>query len=513
MTAPPLLAMQGIAKAYGGVPALQEVSFTLHAGEIRALVGENGAGKSTLVKILAGAVGRDRGTIRLDGEPVELRSPAAALARGIGMIYQDPQLVPALSVAENVHLGAEPVRGRSGLVDRPAMERATRELLAELGETIDPEAPVGSLTAARRQVVAIARALSRRVRILVLDEPTAALTEHEAGTLFRIVRRLRDTGVGVVYITHRLDEVFALADRVTVLRDGREALTAPAIELDRPALIRAMVGRDLVREFPAQSRARGEELLRVEGLASGFVGPVGFALHRGEILGLAGLVGSGRSELAAALFGAAPRTAGRIVLEGRAIDPRTPGQAIALGLGLLTEDRDRLGLVGSMDVRENVTLAHLDDVASGPFLRRGREAAAARAQVDGLRIRPADIAMPVPHLSGGNRQKVVLARWLHTRSRVLLFDEPTAGVDVGARFEIYTLIHRLAASGTGILVISSDLPELLGLCDRILVLCEGRLAGELRAAEATQEAILQLASGGAAGPGREGAARAPRGER
>jgi len=321
------------------------------------------------------------------------------------------------------------------------------------------------------------------------------------------VRRLKGAGVGIVYITHRLDEVFALADAVVVLRDGRRVLAAPAAALDRRALIRAMVGRDLEREYPAAQRTRGAELLRVEGLVSGAVGPVSFALHRGEILGLAGLVGSGRSELAAALFGAAPREAGRVLLAGREIAPRAPHEAIALGLGLLPEDRDRLGLVGSMDVRENVTLANLDDVATGPFVRRGREEAAARARVDELHIRPADTAMPVPHLSGGNRQKVVLARWLHTRSRVLLFDEPTAGVDVGARFEIYTLIHRLAAAGTGVLVISSDLPELLGICDRILVMCEGRLAGERRAADMTQEGIMHLAAGGAgpAGASREDA--------
>jgi len=498
MTSPPLLAMRGITKTYGATRALDAVDFTLARGEIHALAGENGAGKSTLVKVLSGAVTCDAGRVALDGSPATVRSPSDALALGIGVLHQELQLVPQLSVAENVFLGHEPTRGASAFLDRAALVRETRALLDPLGETIDPALPVERLDIARRQLVAIARALSRRMRILVLDEPTAPLTPHEAERLFRIVRRLSEEGIGVLHITHRLDEIFALADRVTVLRDGKHVLTTRTAEIDRPTLIRAMVGRDLESEYPEGRSTPGRPLLEVDGLVSGRVGPVSFVLRRGEVLGMAGLVGAGRSEVVRAIFGADRRDGGRLSLDGRPIDPRSPRDAIAAGIGLLTEDRDQLGLVASMNVRENVTLASLQEIARGPFLSRTREVAAARARVDDLRIRPADIERPVGELSGGNRQKVVLARWLLTRCRVLIFDEPTSGVDVGARHEIYVLIRRLVDRGIGVLVVSSDLPEVLGLCDRVLVLREGRVAGELSAREATQELLLALAAPGAA---------------
>ena len=494
MTSPPLLEMRRVSKSYGEAHALVEASFDLASGEVHALVGENGAGKSTLVKILSGAVDRDAGDIRLDGEPAELRSPSDAVRLGIGMIYQDLQLVPELSVAENVVLGNEPTVGRWPFLDRAAAERRAETLVTQLGQRLDPSSRVADLSVAHRQIVAIARALSRRVRVLVLDEPTAPLTAHETANLFRVLGRLRAEGVGVVYISHRLEEIFEIADRVTVLRDGRLVLTTRASDIDRGALIRAMVGRDLDRRAPRVGIERGPELLRVEGLVSGRMGPVSLVLHRAEVLGIAGLVGSGRTDLIRAIFGAERREAGAVLLEGRPVAPRSPREAIALGIGLLTEDRDRLGLVGSMNVRENVTLASLRSLSVGGFLSRARETAAAMRRVDELRIRPADVEAPVAHLSGGNRQKVVLARWLETSSRVLMFDEPTAGVDVGARTEIHAAIRRLAEDGVGVIVVSSDLEEILEICDRVVVLCHGRVAGELPAQEATQEAILHLAA-------------------
>ncbi len=498
MSGSPLLEMRGVTKTYGGTRALDAVDFVLERGEIHALVGENGAGKSTLVKVLSGAVRRDAGVITIDGRPVEAASPAGAAALGIGILHQELQLVPQMSVAENVFLGHEPARGRGVLVDRAAMVRATEALLAELEAGIDPAAPVATLDLARRQLVAIARALSRRLRILVLDEPTAALTPHEAERLFRIVRRLRGEGVGVIHISHRLDEIAALAERVTVLRDGTLIRTARTSELDRDTLIRSMVGRELPDEYPDSRTEPADPLLEVDGLVSGRVGPVSFMLRRGEVLGMAGLVGAGRSEVVRAIFGAERRSAGRVRLCGRIVDPGSPREAIALGIGLLTEDRDRLGLVGTMNVRENVTLASLEAVARGPFLSRSRETAAVSARVEELTIRPPDAERPVTTLSGGNRQKVVLARWLQTRCRVLIFDEPTAGVDVGARHEIYVLVRGLVEQGIGVLIVSSDLPEVLGLCDRILVMREGTLAGELAAREASEERILALAAPGAA---------------
>jgi len=500
MSAPPLLEMRGIVKRYGEVTALAGTGFTLRAGEVHALVGENGAGKSTLVKILAGALSRDAGEIRIEGRAVEIDSPSAALALGIGMIPQDLNLVPELSVAENVFLGDEPVRGRGPFLDRPAMERAARAILAPLGETGDVRSPVAALSIARRQLVEIARALARRARVLALDEPTAPLSGNESAALFRTLARLRGEGVGILYISHRLEEIYEIAEHVTVLRDGEVVASASLAEIERPALIRLMVGRELEAPGEAARPAAGKELLRLEGIAGGRVEGIDLVLRRGEILGLAGLVGAGRSELVRLIFGADPRRAGRMFLEGCEVTPRTPREAIDLGIGLLTEDRNRLGLVLPMNVRENLTLASLTRHCRGPFLSAVRECAAAGRQFERLRIKARSPEAEVEELSGGNRQKVVLGRWLESGCKVLLFDEPSAGVDVGARHEIFALIRSLAADGTGVIVVSSDLDELLALADRVVVMCEGRLRGELSRAEATREKIMTLATArGAAG--------------
>ncbi len=484
----PLLALRDIVKRYDQVTVLKDVALRVAPGEIHALVGENGAGKSTLLKILCGALPPDAGIVTLEGKDVAFASPADALAAGISMIPQTLQLVPAMTVAENIVLGAEPWR-----IHARARDRAAAAALALLGETMDLDAPAGSLSLARRQLVEIARALSRRVRVLALDEPTASLTPRETEHLFGALRRLAAEGAGILYVSHRLDEVEEIADQVTVLRDGRVVLSAKSSALDRGAIVRAMVGGDLETHVPDE-RPRGEEILRLVGLCGPGVADVDLVLHRGEILGIGGLVGAGRTELARLIFGAERRLAGRMLLEGREVEPRSPRQAIALGVGLLPEDRDVLGLFPQMNVRENITLAGLRHFCTGPFVRAARERAAARAHAALLRLKAPSLEAGVAELSGGNRQKVVLARWLETRSRVLLFDEPTLGVDVGARQEIHALVRRLAAEGRGIVVISSDLDELLTLSDRIVVLRRGRLAGELPIAEATRERVMTLAT-------------------
>jgi len=426
--------------------------------------------------------------------PAELRSPLEAQKRGVGVIFQDFKLVPELTVAENILLGNEPRSRFAPFLDRRRMLSEARQALNRLGKSIDPSAPVSALGIGDRQMVEIAKAITRDVRILAMDEPTASLTETEIAGLFGVIRHLRAGGTGVIYISHRLNEIFEIGDRITVLRDGRAVHTCPVAGLDRAMLIRYMVGREIEEEYPKAELERGPVLLRVEGLSAPGVEGASFELCRGEILGFAGLVGAGRTQLALALFGASARTSGRVLLEGREVFPRSPHEAIREGIGLLTEDRNRYGLVLQMRVRENISLANLDEIAGGLFLSTGREKALARHYVDELQIRPAAVEAPVETLSGGNRQKVVIARWLNTKARLLIFDEPTAGIDVGARHEIYLMINRLAASGVGIMLISSDLPELLGVCDRIAVMNRGRIAGVLSRGEATQERVMTLAT-------------------
>jgi ribose transport system ATP-binding protein len=493
-----LLELRGISKAFPGVQALREVHFELREGEVHVLLGENGAGKSTLMKIVTGALPKDAGEIRLKGRKVEIRNPQHALSLGISMVYQEFNLAPHLSVAENIWLGREPLRNRwLGLVDRRRMREEAAALLGRLRLRLSPDLPVARLTVSQAQLVEIAKALSAHARILILDEPTAALSESEIDELFAIIHQLKAEGVSFVYISHRLEEIPRIGDRVTVLRDGEYVATVPA-DTSPAELIRLMVGRRLEQLYPKLPANPGQIRLEVERLRrSGVLHDISFHVRAGEVVGLAGLIGSGRTELARAIFGADPVDCKVIRVDGEAVDIRSPRDAIRAGIAYLSEDRKLLSLALNLSVLENITLASLDRFTTGPVIRVEQEKRAAQELVQKLRIRTPSLLQQVQYLSGGNQQKVVLARWLIREAKVLLFDEPTRGVDVGAKAEIFELIGRLAQNGAAILLISSYLPELLGMCDRILVMNRGRLVGELTREEATQERILTLATLGA----------------
>ena len=494
----PVLEMRGVRKTFPGVVALDGVDLTLHAGDVHMLLGENGAGKSTLMKILSGAYRKDDGDIRIDGRPVAIDSPRDALALGIRIIYQELNLIPHLSVAENIFLGELPSH-RLGLVDwRGLYDRASR-LMADLGldaASIDPRTPVGRLGMAQRQMVEIARALrSSDARILVMDEPTSSLTSREVTQLFLLIERLTARGVSIVYITHRLDEVFRIGKRVTVLRDGRHITTRRLSEVDVPELVRLMANRDLSEQFPKVRTARGRELLRVEHVSRGTaLSDVSLSVHAGEVVGVAGLVGAGRTELARVIAGADRCEHGRLIVDGHDVRLRAPADAIAHGIGLLPEDRKAEGLVPGLTVARNVALPHGRRLARLGVLPRRCEVALAGPIAEELRVK-ATATQPVRLLSGGNQQKVVLGKWLAGDVRLFIFDEPTRGIDVGAKVEIYNLMNRLTARGAGILMISSELPELLGMSDRILVMHRGRIQAEFDAADATEERVLTAALG------------------
>ena len=457
------------------------------------MVGENGAGKSTLMKIVAGVYRPDSGSIRLGGVPILNESPRQALERGISMIHQELNLAPNLSVAENVFLGRAPTRG--GLIDWRRLYADVEALADRLGIDLDVRARVDELSVARQQMVEIAKALSLDARVIIMDEPTSALTERETEALFDIIARLKSNGVAVVYISHRLDEIFRVADRVTVLRDGRLVGTLPIAQATQPQLIGMMVGRELTTLFPKESVEIGDPFLEVRHLRrKGALEDISFVLRRREILGLAGLVGAGRTELVRVLFGADPLDGGEILLEGRPVRIRRPRDAIRLGMGFVTEDRKLQGLVLGMNVRENETLASLAQVSKLGFLNLGRERTLAARLVEQLGVRTPSVEQEVANLSGGNQQKVVIAKWLATRARILILDEPTRGIDVGAKAEVHALMSRLASQGVSILMISSELPEILGMSDRILVMRQGRLSGEFTRDQASQEAILACAA-------------------
>ncbi|HEY0798625.1 MAG TPA: sugar ABC transporter ATP-binding protein [Candidatus Baltobacteraceae bacterium] len=490
--------MRGIAKSFPGVRALSGVSFEVLAGEVHALVGENGAGKSTLMKILAGAQPADEGEIEIDGKRVVIDGPRAAEQLGIGMIYQEFNLVPDLGVVENIVLGHEPQRGL--FLDTAAAAREATAVLTELGIALPLERPARRLSVAQQQMVEICKALMRKARLIVMDEPTAALTDREIDALFALITKLRAQQVAFVYISHRLEELPRIADRVTVLRDGRAIATKPIGELTQDEMIHLMVGRDLEAHFPVLPPvgADAPPVLTVSNLRSGRVDDVSFTVHAGEIVGLAGLVGAGRTEIVRAIAGADVPEAGTIEVQGRPIAVHGPHDAIVAGIALITEDRKSQGLVLGMSVRENTTLAHLEQFMHREFVDVSAERAITEREITELSIRTPSTEQIVRNLSGGNQQKVVLAKWLIGDARIYLFDEPTRGIDVGAKAEIYALMVALLERGAGIVMVSSELPEVLGMSHRILVVREGRIRAEFSHAEATPDKVIAVATGVAA---------------
>jgi ABC-type sugar transport system ATPase subunit len=503
---PPLVSLRRISKRFGGVIALAEVSIDILEGELHALCGENGAGKSTLMKVLSGVITEYDGDIILRGAPARFESTRDAEAAGVSIIHQELNLVDELSVAANVFLGRER-RGRFGFLDDRGMEEASARLLGELECSISPGERVGRLRVGDQQLVEIAKALSLEAGILIMDEPTSALTSAEVERLYRVIDTLRRRGVTILYISHKMDEVFRLADRITVLRDGKTVATKERDATSAREVTHLMVGREIEEARFDEPRRSGEPVLEVDGLSLPWPGhargwrlkDISLRLRRGEVLGIAGLMGAGRTELLECLFGAAPeRPSGRIRLDGREVRFEHPGEATRAGLALVTEDRKRLGLFSQMSVGENITLCVLSEARAFGLVEPAREAKLARGAIERLGIKAAGAAAPITSLSGGNQQKCVIARWLLTRPKVLLLDDPTRGVDVGAKAELYRLMDRLCRDGLGIILTSSELPELLTACDRILVLSEGRLTAEFLAGEATEAKILEAATLGAA---------------
>lgn len=493
----PALEMRNITKQFPGVRALDGVSLVVQPGEVHALLGENGAGKSTLMKILAGAQPMDTGEILLNGKQVHIDSPQKAMSLGISIIYQEFNLAPTLSVGENIFLGREPIGKVPGLVNFRKLYRDAQELISHLGVPMDVRSPVSRLSVAQQQMVEIAKATSRNSRIIVMDEPSATLTDHELSALFELIRKLKAQGVSIIYISHRLEEVFQVCDTATIMRDGRHIVTKPVSELTRDDIVKYMVGRELTEAIPKESAPIGDVALEVKGLnRKNVLHDINFSIHKGEIVGLAGLVGSGRTETARAVFGADTIDSGEIRVNGKAVKIRSPREAIKYGIGLVTEDRKQQGLILSMPVRHNTSMANLQVLSKFGFLSVTDERRVAEKYRAELSTKTPSVEQTVKNLSGGNQQKVVLSKWLFSGSRILIFDEPTRGIDVGAKSEIYKLMNQLAASGVAILMISSELPEVLGMSDRILVMHEGHIAGELSRAQASQEAIMQLATGG-----------------
>jgi ribose transport system ATP-binding protein len=492
-----VLNMQKIRKEFPGVLALDDVDFELRKGEVHVLLGENGAGKSTLVKILSGAHRTSSGEITLFGKRTEIESPKQAQTLGIGIIYQELNLVPSLTAAENIFLGRERTNA-IGLIDKPTIISDARNILSSIGLSIDCTQPVKTFGIAQRQMIEVAKALSLNARILIMDEPTSALSETEIKQLFDVIRRLKATGVAIIYISHRLQEIFEIGDRVTVLRDGRFVGTRLVRDTSHAELVKMMVNRELTEQYPRNRTNRGEEILRVENLnRKGVLRNISFSLHRGEILGISGLLGSGRTELARAIFGADPLDSGEIIIKGKRRKIKSTRNAVKLGLGFLTEDRKSQGLVLALTVKDNITLSSLDLFSRLGVISARREQQEADSFVQSLRIKTPGIDQKVLNLSGGNQQKVVLAKWLSRKADIFIFDEPTRGIDVGSKVEIYQLMNQLTAQGVAIIMISSELPEVLGMSDRILILHQHTIAGELSAQEATQERVMQYALGAA----------------
>ena len=494
MTAP-VLELRDVDKSFGAVRALQGAHLALHGGEAHALVGENGAGKSTLVKILTGVHTADHGEVRLDGAPVDFASPADARAAGIAVIFQEPTLFPDLSVAENIFMGRQPTRA-FGRIDHEALVTGAEALFDRLGHRLDPRRPARGLSIADQQLVEIAKALSFDARVLIMDEPTAALSGVEVERLFAVARSLRESGAAILFISHRFDEVFDLCDRVTVMRDGQHVSTDPIADLTVEEVVRRMVGRDVEALFPKVDAELGEVALQVDGLTrEGVFSDISFTVRRGEIVALAGLVGAGRSEVVRGIFGVDDLDAGTVTVNGQPLRPGSPSAAMAAGLALVPEDRRQQGLVMAQSVERNTTVTRRRHLARFGLLGGGREREWASRWTSRLQVKTASLRSPVSTLSGGNQQKVVLAKWLSTDPAVLIVDEPTRGIDVGTKAEVHRLLSELAGQGLAVLMVSSELPEVLGMADRVLVMHEGRLTADIPRAEATEETVMFAATG------------------
>ncbi len=487
------LSVRGIVKEYPGVRALDGVSIDFRQGEVHALMGENGAGKSTLIKTIAGAIQPDAGEIYVDGNKIEHMTTKLSRELGIAVIYQELMMIPALSAAENVFLGTD-VKKR-GLIDGRDMGRRAKEIFDQLGVDIDPASRTDRLSVAYQQMIEIARALVKNAKILIMDEPSAMLTEDEVQTMFRTVERLRESGVMIIYISHRLEEVFQISDRISIMRDGKYITTLNTRETNKPELIHYMVGRELTETFPEKDYESGDVGLEIKNFTGNGVRDISLSVRHGEILGLGGLVGAGRTELAQLIFGYVKKEAGEMFVEGKQVTVRNPKDAAALRIGLIPEDRKGQGLLLNFDLTSNVVLPSLPRLSKLTFVNKKREAEMAEDQRKALLIKTPTMAQKAKNLSGGNQQKVVLAKWLAAECDYLIFDEPTRGIDVGAKQEIYKLLRRLAADGKCIIMISSEMEELIGVSDRIIVLCEGKMTGELQKEEFNQDKILALASG------------------
>jgi rhamnose transport system ATP-binding protein len=493
--ATPAVRLIGVSKNYGPVTALNGVDLEVLPGEVHCLAGENGAGKSTLIKVLTGAIARDGGSYEISGTEIGRHpTPAQVREAGVGVVYQELSLLPELSVADNLLIATLP--NRFGVVSRRRQRDAARALLENVGlGSLDLDAAVGDLTTATRQLVEIARVVGSGTALVILDEPTTALSEQEAAALLDRIRALRDAGTAVLYVTHRLEEMFAIGDRVTVLRDGHHVATRNLSELDESSLIAAMVGREIEKLYPGTRAEPGPVRLEVRRLRpAGFTEPIDFTVRQGEIIGLAGLLGAGRSEILHAIFGSEPAEAGTVLVDGEQVPLRSPRTSVRHGIALLTEDRKESGLLPELSIRENVTIATIGHSASGGVISSRKQQSSAEASVEGLRLKHGGWDDPITSLSGGNQQKVLLGRWLGTGAKVLLLDEPTKGVDVGAKSDLYRIITRFAEQGLAVVVVSSYLPELMGLCDRIIVIRQRSVAGEMNADDATEHEILQLAS-------------------
>lgn len=487
-----ILTLKNITKEFPGVKALDDVTINIERGTIHGLVGENGAGKSTLIKVLAGIYQTNKGEIILDGKPCRFNSPIEARRAGISVVHQEIKLAEPLSVAENMFLGN--VQLKNGLVDWKGMRRRAREIVEDLGMDIDINAQVSSLTVAKKQIVEIMHAINNNSRILIMDEPSAVLTDRELEVMFRIVKQLRDKGITIIYISHRLDEIFGLCSNVSVLRDGRHIDTIPVASVDRQGLINMMVGREMGQEYPKEVGNVGGTILEVKNLSRGILQDISFEVKSGEVFGISGLVGAGRTELARAILGIDKPESGEVYVRGKKVHYRTFADAIRDGLGLIPEDRKLQGLVQIMSVKRNTTLVNMKRVLHAGVISSSLEEKLSKEYADKLHVVTPSMETEVQYLSGGNQQKVVIAKWLFQNSEILFLDEPTRGIDVGAKAEIYRLINRMAKEGKTIIMISSEMPELLGMCDRIMVMHEGHKMGELNAAEATQAKIMALCS-------------------